>query len=272
MDLLMKNFRSTTVVLRDESPATISVPAAFGEQLSSLYALVQHSRFVFGSPLGPLEMPDRQLHVPRFVYFGPDASDAALRLSLTAGFDHRDLRPTFALLRIIECLALQSHLGQGANLSIFPLIDVLGLAQMRTDRKLWDENWSRSRSPEIILLERDARLRAYHGFIRFESAFDDDVVTIRLRAATPEENVAPALEFISSHDFESLAVRWETDATPYFEHGPLSIADDLPLRPFELTVRIPASWPLDRYANAAASILQGFVQRFRAFFSYAQNL
>jgi hypothetical protein len=152
------------------------------------------------------------------------------------------------------------------------LVDLLGLAQLRKDRPLSAENWANSDAPEISLLERDARLRAYHGFIRLESVYDDDTVTIRLRAATPEDNVAPPIEFISSLDFDSVAVRWETDETPYSQHGPLSVADDLPLRPFELTIRIPASWPLDRYENAAAVILHGFVQRFRAFFTYAQHL
>jgi hypothetical protein len=52
----------------------------------------------------------------------------------------------------------------------------------------------------------------------------------------------------------------------------LSMADDLPLRPFELTVRLPAAWPLDRYADAAASILKRFVLRYRGFISYAQYL
>lgn len=250
----------------------MSLPAAFAEQLSDLYALVEHSPHLFASPLGAIETRDRLLHFPRFVYFGPNASEAAVRLSISAGIDHRDLRSTLALLHLVEELSRAPNLGQGLNLSIFPLVDLLGLAQIRTDRQLAAENWANSETPEIVLLERDARLRAYHGFIHLESVYDDDAVTIHLRAAAPEENLAPPIEFISSLDFELPAVRWETDATPCFEHGPLSVADDLPVRPFELTIRVPALWPLDRYENTAALILRGFVQRFRALFTYGQHL
>ena len=262
----------SVVASSDEFPTAVSLPAAFGEQLSGLYALVQHSPHMFASPLGPIARGDRLLDFPRFVYFGPDASDVAVRLSLMAGFHHRDLRSTLALLHLVEELSRDPNFGQGLNLSIFPLVDLLGLAQIRVDRQLVAENWANSKAPEIILLERDARLRAYHGFIRLESVYDDDMITVRLHAAAPQDNHAPSIEFISSVDFESLPVRWETDATPHFKHGPLSVADDLPLRPFELTIRVPASWSPERYANAGSSILRGFVQRFRAFFTYAQHL
>lgn len=271
MNLLMKTSRSAVVSARDASCNAVSLPAAFAEQLSDLYALVEYSPHLFASPLGSIETRDRLFHFPRFVYFGPDASEAAVRLSLSAGIDHRDLRSTLALLHLVEDLSREPNLGQGLNLSIFPLVDLLGLAHIRSDRRLVAENWASSETPEIVLLERDARLRAYHGFIRLESVYDDDAVTIRLRAAAPEENLAPPVEFISSLDFELPAVRWETDATP-LEYGPLSVADDLPLRPFELTIRIPASWSLDRYENTAGLILRGFVQRFRAFFTYGQHL
>ncbi len=272
MKVLMKTSRSTTVARALEPPASVSLPAAFSEQLSNLYALVQRSHYVFGSPLGPFHADTRAFHLPRFVYFGPNASDAALRLSFLAGFDHRDLRPTLALLRLVEGLALKPDLGEGLSLSFFPLVDVLGLAQHAPDRALAAHSWARPTVPEIELLELDARQRAYHGFVRLESAPGEEIVTVSLRAPEPSENFAPALEFISSVDVEPLAVRWETDTTPHTEHGPLAIADDLPLHPFELTVRIPAAWPLDLYAEAAASILKRFVLRYRGFISYAQHL
>ena len=268
----MKSSRPATVARALEPPASVSLPAAFSEQLSRLYSLVQGSRHVFGSPIGPFHVDERAFHLPRFVYFGPNTSDAALRLSFLAGFDHHDLRSTLALLRLVEGLALKPDLGEGLSLSFFPLIDVLGLAQSAPDRDLATHSWSRPAAPEIELLERDARQRAYHGFVRLESAVGEDTVVVRLRAPVPSENFAPALELISSVDVEPLAVRWETDETPHTEHGPLAIADDLPLHPFELTVRIPAAWPLDLYAEAAASILKRFVLRYRGFISYAQHL
>jgi hypothetical protein len=253
-------------------PAAISLPAALSEQLSELYALVQRSPHVFGSPVGPFVVHGRTHQLPRFVYFGPHASDAALRLSFLAGLDHRDLRPTLALLRLVQGLALKPDLGQGLNLSFFPLIDVLGLAGVQPNRTLATENWATTSARELELLERDARLRGYHGFVRLETAPGEDVVTIVLRGAPPLENDAPGLEIISSDDVDPLPVRWESEPVQEVRTGPLAIADDLPVTPFELIVRLPGSWPLDRYARAASSILKRFVIRYRGFIAYAQNL
>ncbi len=264
--------RPTTVARVLEPPATVSLLAAFSEQFSNLYKRVQGSNDVFGSPVGPFYVDGRSFHLPRFVYFGRNASDAALRLSFLGSFDHRDLRPTLALLRLVEGLTTKPDLGEGMSLSFFPLVDVLGLAQLASDRALAAHSWAKPTAPEVELLERDARQRAYHGFVRLETAIGEDSIVVRLRAPIPSENFAPALELISSVDVDPLPVRWETDETPHTDHGPLAIADDLPLHPFELTVRIPSAWPLDLYAEAAASILKRFVLRYRGFMSYAQHL
>jgi hypothetical protein len=39
--------------------------------------------------------------LPRFVYFGPQATDESLRLAFLTGFDHRDLRGTLSLLHFV---------------------------------------------------------------------------------------------------------------------------------------------------------------------------
>lgn len=269
---MISRSRLSTVARVVDPPPPVSLPAALGEQLSELYGLVQRSDHVFGSPLGPFVAAGRTHQLPRFAYFGPHASDAALRLSFLAGLDHRDLRPTLALLRLVQGLALKPDLGQGLNLSFFPLVDVLGLAGLQSNRALAAESWAASSAPEIQLLERDARLRGYHGFVRLETAPGEDVVTVVLRGAPPLENDAPELEIISSADVDPLPVRWESAPVSDVRTGPLAIADDLPLPPFELIVRLPGAWPLDLYARAAASILKRFVVRYRGFIAYAQHL
>jgi hypothetical protein len=249
-----------------------SLPAAFSEQLSRLYAQVQRSPFVFGSPVGPFTAGARSFDLPRFVYFGPNASDAALRLCFLAGFNHRDLRSTLVLLQLIESVAARPDLGEGLNLTFFPLVDLLGLAGLADSRNLEKQNWIHSTAPEISLLEKDARHRAYHGFVRLETARGEDVVSVLLRSPVPLENAAPELEWFSSVDLDPVPVRWEREATAHLHHGPLSIADDLLVQPFELAVRIPAAWPLEVYAEVAASILKRLVLRYRGFMSYAQHL
>jgi len=248
-----------------------SLPSLFGEQLAGLYELVEQSQFVFGSPLGPIKVDKRAFSVPRFVYFGPHTSDVSLRLAFTAGLDHRDLRGTLALLHLVEQLALKPDIGQGLNLSFFPLVDVLGLASFAADRSLAAANWATSLEPEINLLEQDARLNHYHGFVRLETGRNQEVATVRLRFA-PNDYHTPDVELISSNDFEPFPVRWEADAPHAPLDGPLSIAGDLPVAPFELTLRLPAAWPAEQYREATASILKRFIIRHRGFLAYGQNL
>ncbi len=264
--------RYTTVARVLAPPALDSTPASLAERLSRVYEFIQRSNYVFGSPVGPFFVGGRHFHLHRFVYFGPNASDASLRVAFLAGWDHRDIRPTLALASIVEGLAFEPDLGHGLNLSFFPLVDVLGATALSGPRALDRENWVHSRYPELSLLEKDARVRGYHGFVRLESSEGDDVVSVRLRAAAPIENFAPSTELISSEDVEPFAVRWESDPARHFSDGPLSISDDLPVPPFELTVRIPSAWPHELYSRAAATILKRFVLRYRGFISYAQHL
>jgi hypothetical protein len=264
--------RFTTVARASAAPSSLSLPAAFGEQLTTLYGLVQRSHYVFGSPLGPVFADARAFPIPRFVYFGPHASDAALRLAFFAGHDHRDLRGTLALLHLVEQLALKPDLGQGLNLSFFPLVDVLGLAGLTPERRLAAAHWGRTAAPELNLFEKDARLRGYHGFVNIETAPGEDVVTVRLRGVDGGAYASPDLELFSSEDVEPFPVRWEASPAGLAAAGPLTVADDLPLRPFELTLRLPAAWSPELYREATASILKRFVLRYRGFIAYGQHL
>ena len=228
-------------------------------QLSTLYALSQRSNYVFASPIGPFYHRALHLSLPRFVYFGPHTHDESLRLAFLTGFDHEDLRGSLALLQFIEHLIISPDLGHGLNLSLFPLIDVTGLHHGVRNRQLADEPWSHSKTPEIELLGKDARTRGYHGFVRIETTPDDEI-TVCLRGA----DEASGVELISSEDFEPFPVRWEAgrlDLVP--TDGPLTLVDDLPFRPFELTLRVPAAWPTDLHRTVVSSILKRFVLRYR---------
>ena len=50
------------------------------------------------------------------------------------------------------------------------------------------------------------------------------------------------------------------------------MADDLPVRPFELTLRLPSAWPAELYREATASILKRFIIRYRGILAYGQHL
>jgi len=241
--------------------------------LSALYALAQNSPYVFASPLGPFPLDGRQAYLPRFVFFGPHACDDSWRMALLSGFDHRDLRASRALLALATSLASDSEIGHGLNLSFFPLIDVVGLISGAAGRDLAHAHWGGGSPPEIGLLEKDARLRSYHGFVRIETEnADDDLIGLRLRGSATEL-LSPDLDLITSEETRSFPVRFEADCrdTPPTD-GPLSIADDLPLFPFELTLRIPGSWSEESYQHAAVTLVERFLKRYRAFQAYGQHL
>jgi hypothetical protein len=257
-------------VARAQAFATsLSLSAALGDQLSSLYGLAQRSEYVFGSPLGPFSHAGQTHYVPRFVYFGPHTSEESPRLAFLAGLDCRDLRPTLALLNLVEQLAVRPDIGQSLHLSFYPLVDVLGHLRQTNDRDLLAQRWTAPKAPEIDLLAKDSRLRTYHAFIRIETGPPDEVVTLRLRAAGLAAADGP---LFSSVDTEPFAVRWEIENTLTPIAGPLSLGDDLPFRPLNLTLRVPADWSPEFYREAVASILKRFIVRYRAFLAYGQHL
>jgi hypothetical protein len=268
MSQISSRFETVTHALAPSAPLSPSLE--FNERLTALYALSQHSRYVFASPLGPFYRRARHYHLPRFVHFGPHTSDESLRLAFYAGFDASNLRGTLILLHFVERLALTPDLGQGLNLSFFPVADVTGLLHDDT-RDLASASWNHPESPELDLLAKDARGRGYHGFVRLETTTDDDdVIGIRLRG---QPVGALGVEIISSEDVEPWPVRWEAEAvSAVITDGPLSLVDDLPVQPFELTLRLPAAWSFETQREAATSILRGIILRYRGFHAYGQHL
>jgi hypothetical protein len=266
MDTISARFDTVARVLPG---AARTSSTGFDQRLAALYALCQKSNYVFASPLGPFFSQGRHFHLPRFVYFGPQTHDESVRLAFLTGFDSRNLAVSFAVTDLIETLASDPEVGQGLNLSFFPVVDVLNPAD--TNRGLWSSNWSRSHAPEIVGLEKDARASGYHGFVRIDASGEDDLVLVRLRdGAAPFEPV----DLATSEDFDPWATRWESEEM--FGHkatdGPLTLADDLPVRPFELTIQLPRKWHDGLQRDAAAKILRRVIFRQRALQAYRQHL
>jgi hypothetical protein len=274
MEATMSSHPEAAAEIAAEFPgdnATVAPADVFYARLSSVYRLGHSHANVFASPLGPFSFDERHAWLPRFVFFGPKTTDESWRLAFVAGFDRRDLRASHALLGLVEYLAAHAHDAYGLNLTFFPLIDVAGHIFEAGGRGLEHENWALSRAPELRLLERDARVSGYHGYVRLETApAGADAVTVRMRA--PSEVLAsPDVEVVSSADFEPLDVHFECGELPARD-GPLSVAPDLPVPPFELTVQIPATWSSTEYQTAANVVLSRFILRYRAFQAFGLHL
>lgn len=246
--------------------------ARFREAVSALTVVSERSNHIFSSPLGPGYRDGRHFTLPRFVYFGPHTHEESLRLAFYAGADSHDLRTSFALLHLVERLSLEPDLGQGLNLSFFPLLDA-------TDHKSVDlpgrlvtaENWATAERAEVDLLRRDVRVRAYHGFVRLEPA-DVDVITVRLSGRSSSGIEPTGVELVSSDDFVPLDVQWEAASELASATGPLSLSDDLPFHAFELVLQFPRHWTAELYQEAIGLVLRRFVRRYRAVQAYGQHL
>jgi len=264
---------ATAMNAHSRLPADAARRDPLGADLSALYELSQNSRYVFASPLGPLAFGATQAYLPRFVFFGPNACDESWRAAFLAGFDHRDVRASRALVALVRRLAADSETGHALNLSFFPLVDIGGFVANSPDRRLSAAHWGRESPPEIVLLERDARARGYHGFVRIETGHaDDELIRVRVRGPSCGA-LSPDLELITSEETRSFPVRFESAAGAEAPiDGPLSAADDYPVSPFELTLCIPGAWSDDAYEHAAVTLLERFLRRYRAFQAYGQHL
>lgn len=240
-------------------------------RVGTLYELAQQSDFVFGSPLGPFFIDAHAHYVPRFVYFGPHTSRESLRLAVLAGIGRHDRLAANALLSFIEGLARQPDIGQGLNVSFFPVVNVGGLLDGAEERDLTGDHWAHSGTPEITLLRQDAERSGFQGFVRVTTTVDQEP-SAWLRTVRSTTAQASDAEIFSSVDFQPWPVSFETVATHAVVSGPLSLGAVLPFAPFEVELALPADWPQRKADQALARILQRLIVRYRGLLAYAQHL
>jgi len=253
------------------APSAVVPSSSLSQRLSALIESAQQSDYLFGSPLGPFYDEARHYYLPHFVYFGPNSSQVSLRLALIAGTGRHDLPAARSLIAFIEGLTRQPDLGQGLNLSFFPLVNVLGLLGGAEDRDLSEEHWGRSRAAEIGLLAQDARLRGYQGFVQVVST-GDETPSAWVRTVLKADIASSDVELFNSEDFNPWSVRFESATAGIATRGPLTLAEDLPYAPFEIELALPASWPQAKADRALATLLKRLIIRYRGFHAYGQHL
>jgi hypothetical protein len=246
---------------------------AIAHQLSRLYALTEESPHLFGSALGPITLAGVDYHIARFVYFGAKAGDDSVRLTFHTGYDGADARSIGALAHFVARLALKPDLGHGLNLSFFPVVNPTGVEfgsrRNANGADLAAESWEESIEPEIAVLRQDAYVRGYHGFVRVEAGAVEAVTATVRQPGHTQMSGLPAL--IAEESSDVFPIRWERDTTRPAS-GPLTIADDFALQPFELVLRFPQQWSDDVYRDAVNQVLRRFIVRYRATLSYGLNL
>lgn len=262
-------------MLEKVAPATdrAGVPDGVEQRLKRLHDLAGQAGHLlaFSTALGSaVDNGGRHHRFSHFVHW-PENLHESLRLAVLAGFGRHDLPATRALIAFTEQLAQQPGLGVGLNLSLFPLVNVLGLLGGAEERDLAGEHWGRSTAPEIEFLSRDARLRGYQGFVRVTTTADAlPNVRVRTSASVPEHQTT--LELFTPADFQPWAASFQTIAPGTAASGPLSIADDLPFAPFEVEFLLPYDWPQAQADLVLRDLLQRLIACYRALAAYGLHL
>jgi hypothetical protein len=267
------------ITMKSKSPAlartarSVVPPSSGGlcQRLAALQELAQESDYVFGSSLGPFSDGANLHDLPHFIYIGPASSPDTLKLAILAGFGRHDLPATHALLAYVEGLTRRPDVGHGLNLSLFPLVNVLGLGGGAEDRDLTAANWVSSAEPEIRLLRQDSNLRGYQGFVRVVTTADD-APSAWFRSIPSLLAQSAGVEVFSPDDFHPWPVRFATALAGKVSSGPLSMAEDLPFSPFEIELALPAEWTQARMDQELAVLLKRLFTSYRAFQGYGQHL
>ena len=240
--------------------------------LSRLTVLATHSPNLFASPLGPLYHARELFVLPRHLFFGENTADEAWRIGIYAGFEGTDTRSGLASLRTLERLILEPKLAESLNLVFHSFVNPSGLADAtastRAGHHLLDQSWTNARAAELQLLERDARAMQYHGAIIIRS--DPHARELRgwLRGFFPTDPFLHGAPVKGSSKAGYLPfkfpVQWELHPEgPNAKTGPLTVADDLRVRPFEVTLLVPASPPLEWAVQAVSNTVRVFLNNFR---------
>ncbi len=262
--------------LRSENERTLLLGV-----LARLNVLATHSPNLFASPLGPL-YHDRELFVlPRHLFFGENAAEEAWRIGIYAGFSGTDTRAGLASLRALERFALEPKLGNSLNLTFHPFVNPSGLAdrtvETRGGYKLLEHSWANSPAAELQILERDARSMQYHGLIVVRT--DPGVQDLRgwLRGFSPADPFLHGEPVRGTSKAGYLPfkfpIQWESHPEgAKAKTGPLTLADDLRQRPFELTLLVPAKPSLEWAEQAVTNTLRVFLNNFRTAVSTGWNI
>lgn len=220
--------------------------------------------------------------LPRFVLRGPSAGGSLLRLGLFALVHGDEPAGATALERLLAHLVAEPALATGYELSVYPVCNPTGYEDgTRGNRAGFDLNrefWRGSRLPEIRILERELRTRAFDGLIALHAddtcegsygyshgrALDDALLRPALVAA---ERVLPR---DGRATIDGFAAREGIicDCFP----GILAPPPECTSRAFNLIFETPAHAPLEEQIAANVAALHAILATYRGFIAYAQDL
>jgi hypothetical protein len=221
------------------------------DALARLERRAESAPALFAVPLGPAS---DGLLLPRFVVFGGQTDDHDARISILAGFDRGDVAASLAVIDYLNTSAGDPAAVGGVVLDAVPIIN-------RDEDDLWHASWLDAGRPELRLLEREYRRLPPHAVIKVR---------------TEESRDQPGAEifdtdvrlWLGGSDSRLRTLEWmQLKHHAVLGEGVAGFAEDLPFRPLELNLVLPAGEPV-----LGPALLHDVVQRLREIFSHAQYL
>jgi hypothetical protein len=249
-------------------------PLWLEERLQRLYQGSAFSQAVFPTPLGPLGEGAGDLIVPRFSCLSPRTSEESLRVAVYGGLEYQDRRSSEAVLHLLEQLLLEPGVSDGIFLSLVPLVDVFGAEHGLSGRALQTQPWSRSATPELRLLARDALQHAYHLMVLLETRLSTSLED-SLELVLEQADGSTAAQELAGHlvpaDFAPFGPRVRVE-TVSRDIGVHSLGQDLGVAPVVLRFRLPEHWSVELSQVAVARIARRLILRYRGHQSFGQHI
>lgn len=218
----------------------------------------------------------------RFVFSGPKAEHAAIRIGLFAGLHGDEPAGAQALVELLCNLAEDPRLAKGYELTVFPVCNPHGFEHHRRENvsglDLNREFWRGSTQPEVICLEDELRNRVFDGVITLHADdTSDGVYGYAHGRVINEALLRPALA--AAARFLPLNLGAIIDGFEASEgiicrcfQGVLCAPREQQPQPFDVIFETPALASLEQQTEATLAALESILTEYRRFLAYGQHL
>jgi hypothetical protein len=244
--------------------------------------LAEGSGHLLAKPLGQFEVGQEAYVLPRYLFCGPHGEGEIIRLGIFGGLHGDEPASSYALVELLRLLAANPEVATGYYLFVYPLCNPTGFEDNRREsrrgRDLNLEFWNASREPEVLLLQSELTLHAFHGLISLHTNDTSEGFYGFANGATYTRHLLePALA--SAEKLLPRNLNTEIDGFKARKGiiregiaGALSAPPRVRPRPFEVVLEAPQVAPQYLQERALVTALITILAEYRVFLAYAPNL
>jgi murein peptide amidase A len=255
---------------------------SIAQSLAPLEALAGQSASLLSKPLSLRDRAGLAFELPRYLFIGPQGGDEPIRVGLFAGIHGDEPEGAHTLVQLLTLLEREPELARGYCLFVYPVCNPTGFQDntrhSRSGHDLNREFWNHSREPEVLALQSELSLHAFHIVMSLHADDTSDGIYGYARGATLTRHLLePALTaaerflprsrqpFIDGFSARDGIVR------DCFK-GVLSPVPNVRPRAVEIVFETPQTAPQLLQHAAALAALRSILEEYRPFIAYAANL